>query len=155
MELKDRLIQLRKENKMTQAELADTLNISRQAVSRWETGIAAPSTVNLLELSKIYGVSVDAILNNDSIEEKSTGENAREKTAEQRHQGERWQNRKLATILLVLAIITVIGVVICIAGVKEPSPLRHENMDAVNYMSPEKSNNTTRITEILGYLYLN
>ena len=38
MEMKDRFIQLRREKQMTQAELAEALNVSRQAVSRWETG---------------------------------------------------------------------------------------------------------------------
>ena len=40
MEMKDRFIQLRREKQMTQAELAEALNVSRQAVSRWETGVS-------------------------------------------------------------------------------------------------------------------
>lgn len=82
MELKDRLIQLRKENKMTQADLADALNISRQAVSRWETALAVPSTENLMELSRLYGVSIDTILDNDGKEEAVTEGVIREKTEE-------------------------------------------------------------------------
>ncbi len=40
MELHDKLIKLRKENHLTQADLAEKLNVSRQAVSGWETGVS-------------------------------------------------------------------------------------------------------------------
>lgn len=48
-------------------ELAEALNISRQAVSRWEVGIAVPSTDNLKILGDLFGVSVDYLLD-DSID---------------------------------------------------------------------------------------
>lgn len=53
---------MRKANNMTQKELAIKLNISSQAVSRWENGEALPDTMLLLELSNLLGVSVDLIL---------------------------------------------------------------------------------------------
>ncbi len=43
--------------KMTQEFVSETLGVSRQAVSRWETGAADPSTSNLLALAKLYGIS--------------------------------------------------------------------------------------------------
>ena len=49
--------------KMTQEFVAETLGVSRQAVSKWENGTSDPSTSNLLELAKLYGVSVEEILN--------------------------------------------------------------------------------------------
>ena len=67
MELKDRLIQLRKENKMTQADLAEELHLSRQAISRWETGVAVPSSENFLELSRVYSVPVDSIMRESAV----------------------------------------------------------------------------------------
>ena len=54
---------IRKSKKITQKELAEKLNISFQAVSRWENGDALPDTLLLLDLSKYLGVSVDLILN--------------------------------------------------------------------------------------------
>lgn len=138
MELKDRLIQLRKENKMTQADLADALNISRQAVSRWETGVALPSTENLVELSRLYGVSVDAILDNDGIEEKATEEGTIEKPAEQSRQSKRWQNKKLMAIVLMIAIITaVIGAAIGITQARERDIVRIEDVNEDSYVNPE------------------
>ncbi len=47
---------------MTQEFVAETLGVSRQAVSKWETGAAEPSTSNLIAISKLYGVSADEIL---------------------------------------------------------------------------------------------
>ena len=48
----------RKELNLTQEYLAEKLNISRQAVSKWEAGKSEPSMNNLLELSKIFGVDI-------------------------------------------------------------------------------------------------
>ena len=47
---------------MTQEFVADRLGVSRQAVSKWENGISDPSTSNLIALAKLYGVSVEEIL---------------------------------------------------------------------------------------------
>ena len=58
--------ELLKENrlrcKMTQEFVAETLGVSRQAVSKWENGTADPSTSNLLALSKLYGISAEELL---------------------------------------------------------------------------------------------
>ena len=47
---------------MTQEFVAESLNVSRQAVSKWETGAAEPSTSNLLALAKLYGVDPGELL---------------------------------------------------------------------------------------------
>ena len=47
---------------MTQEFVAQSLGVSRQAVSKWESGASDPSTVNLLALAKLYGVSADELL---------------------------------------------------------------------------------------------
>ena len=48
--------------KMTQEFVAEHLGISRQAVSKWETGVSDPSTSNLLALAKLYGIGADELL---------------------------------------------------------------------------------------------
>ncbi len=57
--------------KMTQEFVAETLGVSRQAVSKWENGNSDPSTSNLCELAKLYGVPVEELLNaaSSSIEQ--------------------------------------------------------------------------------------
>ena len=62
MKLCEKMTLLRKENKLSQMELAGILKLSRQAISRWETGDAMPSTENLKQLSRLYGVPVDVLL---------------------------------------------------------------------------------------------
>lgn len=66
MKLEEKLIQLRTEKELTQSELAEVLNVSRQAVSRWEVGMSTPTTENLACLGRLYGVSVDYLLNDQA-----------------------------------------------------------------------------------------
>ena len=47
---------------MTQEFVAETLGVSRQAVSKWENGTSDPSTSNLLALSNLYGIAADELL---------------------------------------------------------------------------------------------
>lgn len=63
MELMETLQFYRKRQGLSQTELAEALDVSRQTVSKWETGAALPSAENLLALSKLYGVTADALLN--------------------------------------------------------------------------------------------
>lgn len=49
--------------KMTQEFVAEALGVSRQAVSKWEVGIAEPSTSNLIELAKLFKISPEELLN--------------------------------------------------------------------------------------------
>ena len=66
MELRDKLILLRKEKELSQADLAEILNVSRQAISRWEVGTSVPSMDNLSALSRLYNVSVDSLMRPDN-----------------------------------------------------------------------------------------
>ncbi len=58
----NRLQQLRKENGYSQEVLAEKLGLSRQSVSKWERGESSPEIDNLIALSKIYGLTVDELL---------------------------------------------------------------------------------------------
>ena len=62
IEIANRLYQYRKSMGISQEELAARIGVSRQAVSKWERAEASPDTDNLIELSKIYGVSLDEML---------------------------------------------------------------------------------------------
>lgn len=61
----ERLKQLREQNRMTQAELAKKLGITRSSVNAWEMGISIPSTQYIVELALLYGVSTDYLLGQD------------------------------------------------------------------------------------------
>ncbi|MCI8555021.1 MAG: helix-turn-helix domain-containing protein [Clostridia bacterium] len=68
----------RKAHGYSQEELADLLNVSRQAVSKWERGEASPDTDNLIALAKIYNITIDQLINGESevevvVEDKDEG----------------------------------------------------------------------------------
>lgn len=65
MTFAEKLVQLRKREGYTQEELAARLEVSRQAISRWEMGTAVPDSINLLHISKLFGVSTDYLLNDE------------------------------------------------------------------------------------------
>lgn len=65
MKLAEKITTLRKSCGMSQEELAEKLNVSRQAISRWEVGSAMPDATNILRLSKMFGVTTDYLLNDD------------------------------------------------------------------------------------------
>lgn len=60
-ELADHLITLRRERGLSQDDIAQDLGISRQAISRWERGVSAPDTINLIALARIYDLSLDEL----------------------------------------------------------------------------------------------
>ena len=62
METKDILLELRQKNGLSQEELAEKVFVTRQAVSRWETGETVPSTETLKLLSRVYDVSINTLL---------------------------------------------------------------------------------------------
>lgn len=63
MELKEKLAALREGRGLTQGEVAAEADVARQTVSRWERGTAVPSMENLITLSRLYGVSLDELVN--------------------------------------------------------------------------------------------
>ena len=65
--LSDKLIMLRRENGWSQEDFAEKLDISRQAISRWENGTALPDAQNILQISRLFGVSADYLLNDDHV----------------------------------------------------------------------------------------
>ena len=65
MKLSDKIIKLRKTNGWSQEVLAEKLSVSRQAVSRWESAAAQPDAANILQLSKLFGVTADYLLNDE------------------------------------------------------------------------------------------
>jgi len=81
IELANRLIELRKQHGYSQEELADKLNISRQAVSKWERADSSPDTDNLIELAKLYDMSLDELLGFKKEEVKNDKEEEKKKAS--------------------------------------------------------------------------
>ncbi|MBR5521295.1 MAG: helix-turn-helix transcriptional regulator [Oscillospiraceae bacterium] len=73
-----KLQNLRKQTGMSQESLAERLNVSRQAVSRWEQNLSLPETENIINIAKIFDVSFDYLLN-ENIESTTSVERVAEK----------------------------------------------------------------------------
>jgi len=73
IEIANRLVQLRKQNNLSQEELASKIGISRQAVSKWERAEASPDTDNLILLAKLYNISLDELLKTEEEIDAVTG----------------------------------------------------------------------------------
>ena len=65
MKFEEKLIKLRKSNGMSQEQLAEKLGVSRQAISRWESGDSTPDMINLLGLCDLFGVPADYLIHDD------------------------------------------------------------------------------------------
>ena len=72
MKINEKIIQLRKQKNLSQVDLADAIGVSRQTISKWESGDSLPDLANLQALSTVFGVSADYLLNDvDSMKEQS------------------------------------------------------------------------------------
>ena len=82
MILADKIIELRKKNGWSQEELAEKLEVSRQAVSKWESAQSVPDMNRVLLLSKVFGVSTDYLLKDELGEEAARTEPLPEEAGE-------------------------------------------------------------------------
>ena len=62
MTIAEKIKQLRKDNNMTQEDLAEKLNVSRQTISKWETNITIPDADNIVAISKLFNITTDELL---------------------------------------------------------------------------------------------
>ena len=70
MTFSEKIINLRKAHGWSQEDFAEKLNVSRQAISRWENDSALPDALNILQISKLFGVTTDYLLNDDYTSDK-------------------------------------------------------------------------------------
>ena len=66
MNLGDKILQLRKKNGLSQEQLGEKVDVTRQTISNWELGETTPNPEQLKKMSKAFNVSIDEILDNDS-----------------------------------------------------------------------------------------
>lgn len=105
MQFADKLLTLRKGAGWSQEQLAEKLNISRQAVSRWESGTAMPDAANLLSLSDLFDVSVDQLLRDER--DISKGDQSNTLTSKQ----------NMYTLLIVLIAVEVLALLLQVIAV--------------------------------------
>ena len=84
MDIGNKLYELRKSKNLSQEELADKLNVTRQTISKWETNQSTPDFDKIIPLCEIYGISADELLNGvkqEKIETPIDNSNKRKKRA--------------------------------------------------------------------------
>ena len=74
MILGEKLQNLRKKNMLSQEKLAELVGVSRQAVSKWETGLSNPDTENLIKLGEIFNLSIDEFTGRVFVDNEVTDE---------------------------------------------------------------------------------
>ena len=62
MKFSEKLFELRRQKGMSQEDLADKLNVSRQTISKWETGSTTPEMEKLIEMSKLFEITIDELV---------------------------------------------------------------------------------------------
>ena len=117
MILADKIIRLRKKNGWSQEELADKMNVSRQAVSKWESAQTIPDLEKILQLGTLFGVTTDYLLKDEIEDEELTNDTTSDTTVKRisiEEANEYIEQRKksswrlaLATFLCILSPITI------------------------------------------------
>lgn len=74
MKINEKIYSLRKKHNLSQEELADKLNVSRQTVSKWELGDSCPDFDKIVPLCELFGITTDELLRDKKIEENSSNE---------------------------------------------------------------------------------
>ena len=127
MTVADKILKLRKEKGLSQEAFAEQLGVSRQSVSKWESGTAVPDTEKILAMSEIFGVSTDYLLKNEEAEVPVQNEERKEafmdkKDIEVKTEKTKKKNPALKIIAAVLAlalVVTCIAVPVHFGGFRE------------------------------------
>ena len=116
MNLQSKIIKLRKQSGLSQEDIAEKINVSRQTISRWEVGSAQPDAENLRQLSRLFGVTADYLLND---EYESDGDIPRVKSAEESLVKTEKNRQELFLIAAVAFVVS--GLCFLIVGIEKQS----------------------------------
>jgi transcriptional regulator with XRE-family HTH domain/DNA-directed RNA polymerase subunit RPC12/RpoP len=110
------IAECRKKNNLTQMQLAEKLNITDRAISKWENGKSMPDSSIMLDLCNELGISVNELLSGEMIEMKEYDKRAEELLLEMAKK-EEINNKKLFVAMYVIVIMSVLALVniVCLA----------------------------------------
>lgn len=104
MDFSEKLLTLRKANNLTQEQLAEKLDVSRQSVSKWESGQATPELDKIVALGAIFDVTTDYLLKSSEIDDLSVKTDILEKQQQQMLVREQKQRQISGCILYAIAV---------------------------------------------------
>ncbi len=113
MKFGDNLKNLRKSKKLSQEQLAEKVNVSRQSVSKWENGEAYPEMNNILELCKIFKCHINDLVNDSILDLDSLDEDVKMSVVKFKKE----KQKKVKTLSKIISIIASIGRVFAYIGV--------------------------------------
>lgn len=116
MEIGKKIAQLRKEKGFTQKEVADFLNVSDKAVSRWESGVGNPDMNLIPKIAKLFGVSTDYLFDNGEQPDGPTAGKKDESIISEFPKDVFSQKKKLTLNLILGIALTIAGFAIAISG---------------------------------------
>ena len=108
MEFSEKLLTLRKAKDLTQEQLAEKLNVSRQSVSKWESGQAVPELEKIVAMSVVFDVTTDYLLKSSEIDDLSVKTEMLEKQQQQMLVREQRQQKIRECVLYVIVIYLVL-----------------------------------------------
>lgn len=103
----------RKEKKLTQAQLAEKLNITDRAVSKWETGKSMPDSSIMLELCEILGITVNELLSGEKVGMENVEKKADENLIALKRKDENNMTRN-ALIAVLFSMMLFVGIMVCL-----------------------------------------
>ena len=104
MEFSEKLITLRKGRDLTQEQLAEQLNVSRQSISKWESGQATPELEKIVVMSAIFDVTTDYLLKSSEIDDLSVKTEMLEKQQQMMFVREQKQHQIFECVMYSLAV---------------------------------------------------
>ncbi len=138
MILADKIIRLRKKNGWSQEELANKMNVSRQAVSKWESAQTIPDLEKILLLGALFGVTTDYLLKDEIQEEEFSNNNSSDTTVKKisiEEANTYLEQRKRASWRIALAtflcILSPIALIVLITLSELPNPIMTETTAGV------------------------
>lgn len=135
---------LRKEKELTQAQLAEKLNVTDKAISRWETGKGMPDSSLLVPLANILGITVNELLTGEKISEETFSKKSEDNlvVAVQRTET---ALKKSKTVKLFL----IIAVIICVFSISFLIKTVIDKQNTVTYVGDFRTKNRISVTELL------
>ncbi len=171
MIFEEKLMKLRKMNGLSQEDLANKINVSRQVVSKWELGQSKPNMNNLIQISKLFNINIE-LLTNDDFDVDSTYKNVKETSSEfnksESNNDEEFNQRKYGNynnqgntkksklgivilIILMIVIIAIVGrlVITFIDNTKERKAKQEQqqSIEALNQQNQESVEELNQLNE--------
>lgn len=113
MNFNEKLIELRKKGGLSQEELGYKLNVSRQTISKWELGQTTPEMDKLIELSKVFNITVDELINNSKTINTSIPKTENRPVSPNNNKVKKEKHTKVIIITFLLIILMLIVLKIC------------------------------------------